>query len=60
TNIVIAECDPSFNLKKFIDKMKEHGVFFFSISPSRFRMVTHLDVNSQMIDALSEKIKLAL
>lgn len=60
TNIVIAECDPSFNLKKFIDKMKEQGVLFFSISPNRFRMVTHLDVNSQMMDALSEKIKLAL
>ena len=60
TNIVIAECDPSFNLKKFIDKMKEHGVLFFPISPIRFRMVTHLDVKSQMIDELSEKIKLAL
>jgi threonine aldolase len=60
TNIVIAECDPSFNLKKFIDKMKEQGALFFSISPTRFRMVTHLDVNSQMMDALSEKIKLAL
>ena len=60
TNIVIAECDPSFNLKNFIDKMRDQGVLFFSISPTRFRMVTHLDVNSQMIDALSEKIKLAL
>jgi acetylornithine/succinyldiaminopimelate/putrescine aminotransferase len=57
---VITECDPSFNLKNFIDKMRDQGVLFFSISPTRFRMVTHLDVNSQMIDALSEKIKLAL
>lgn len=60
TNIVIAECDPSFNLKNFIDKMRDQGVLFFSISPTRFRMVTHLDVNSQMIEALSDKIKLTL
>ena len=60
TNIVIAECDPSFNLKMFIEKMKEQGVLFFAIAPTRFRMVTHLDISHNMIDALSEKIKIAL
>jgi threonine aldolase len=57
---VIAECDPSFNLKMFIEKMEEQGVLFFAISPTRFRMVTHLDISHNMIDALSEKIKIAL
>ena len=57
TNIVIASCDPSFNLKGFIEKMKQQGVLFFSISPTRFRMVTHLDVTSEMIEMLPEKIK---
>jgi threonine aldolase len=57
TNIVIAECDPSFNIKQFIEKMKENGVLFFSISPTRFRMVTHLNVTSDMIEMIPEKIK---
>ena len=57
TNIVIAECDPSFNIKQFIEKMKENGVLFFSISPTRFRMVTHLNVTSDMIEMVPEKIK---
>ena len=60
TNIVIATCDPSFALNTFIDKMKQQGVLFFSISPSRFRMVTHLDINKEMIEMLPEKIKRAL
>ena len=57
TNIVIAECDPSFNIKKFIEKMNDNGVRFFSISPTRFRMVTHLNVTSEMIEMIPEKIK---
>ena len=57
TNIVIAECDPAFNMKQFIEKMKLNGVLFFSISPTRFRMVTHLNVTSDMIEMIPEKIK---
>jgi threonine aldolase len=60
TNIVIAECDPAFDLKSFIEKMKQQGVLFFAISPTRFRMVTHLDVSSEMIEQLPEKIKHSL
>lgn len=57
TNIVIAECDVKFDLKNFIEKMKEHGVLFFSIAPSKFRLVTHLDVTSDMIEMIPRIIK---
>ena len=57
TNIVIAECESSFDLKSFIEKMKQQGVLFFAISPTRFRMVTHLNVTTDMIEMISDKIK---
>ncbi len=57
TNIVIAECESGFNLKAFIERMKEKGVLFFAISPTRFRMVTHLDINASMINHLQDTLK---
>ena len=44
-------------LKSFIEKMKQQGVLFFAISPTRFRMVTHLNVTTDMIEMISDKIK---
>jgi threonine aldolase len=57
TNIVIAECEEGFNLTAFIEKMKTAGILFFAISPTKFRMVTHLDVNQGMIEKLIYTIK---
>ena len=57
TNIVIAECLPDFNLAAFISNMREKGVLFFAISPTRFRMVTHLDIDSDMINQLEDSLK---
>ena len=57
TNIVIAECLPDFNLPAFISAMTDKGVLFFAISPSRFRMVTHLDISSSMINQLQDILK---
>jgi len=57
TNIVIAECMPDFNLSAFISNMKEKGVLFFAISPTRFRMVTHLDIHADMINQLEDSLK---
>jgi threonine aldolase len=57
TNIVIAECEEGFNLTGFIEKMKAEGILFFSISPTKFRMVTHLDVDRDMIEKLIHTIK---
>ncbi|MFZ9686958.1 MAG: threonine aldolase family protein [Chitinophagaceae bacterium] len=60
TNIVIAECDPAFDMKGFIEKMKNHGVKFLAISSNKFRMVTHLNIDADMINILNEKIKQSL
>lgn len=56
TNIVIATCEPGFDMPAFISKMKDKGILFFSISPNKFRMVTHLDVSADMIMKLEETI----
>ncbi|MFN5422451.1 MAG: threonine aldolase family protein [bacterium] len=56
TNIVIAEVSPDFDLKDFMKKMSEKGILFFSLSPNRFRMVTHLDISAQMIDKLQDTL----
>jgi hypothetical protein len=37
--------------------MSEKGVLFFAISPTRFRMVTHLDIHADMINQLEEILK---
>lgn len=57
TNIVIAECESGFNLQAFIATMREKGVLFFAISPTRFRMVTHLDISASMINQLQDILK---
>ena len=57
TNIVIAECMPDFNLPAFISNMSDKGVLFFAISPTRFRMVTHLDIHADMINQLEDSLK---
>jgi threonine aldolase len=57
TNILIAECADGFNLTGFIEKMKAAGILFFAISPSKFRMVTHLDIDQNMMDKLVDTIK---
>ncbi len=57
TNILIAECNADFDLPGFINQMREKGILFFSLSPNRFRMVTHLDITSDMIHTLTETIK---
>ena len=57
TNIVIAECMPDFNMPAFISNMQDKGVLFFAISPTRFRMVTHLDIHEDMINQLEDSLK---
>jgi threonine aldolase len=57
TNIVIAETVEGFDLTGFIEKMKASGILFFAISSNRFRMVTHLDIDVNMMNKLSEVLK---
>lgn len=57
TNIVIAECAEGFDLPGYIQKMKSAGILFFPISSSKFRMVTHLDIDAERIEKLIQTIK---
>jgi threonine aldolase len=57
TNIVIAECVDGFDVQQFIQKMKDQNILFFAISPTRFRMVTHLDFKPEMLDSLEKSLK---
>jgi threonine aldolase len=50
TNIVIAETLPPWSPAKFAARMKERGVLLLPFSPTRFRMVLHLDVTPDMLD----------
>lgn len=57
TNIVIAEVAPDFDLNNFIQKMSSEGILFLSLSPNRFRMVTHLDITAAMINKIEDTLK---
>jgi threonine aldolase len=57
TNIIIAECSDGFDVPSFVQKMKEAGILFFPISPTRFRMVTHLDFSTEMLNPLEKSLK---
>jgi len=45
TNIIIAEIGAPWTPASFVQKMKEHGVLLFAFSPTRIRIVLHLDIS---------------
>jgi threonine aldolase len=57
TNIVIANCVEGFDVPAFVQKMKAEGILFFAISPTAFRMVTHLDFTADMLNPLEKSLK---
>jgi threonine aldolase len=57
TNIVIANCVQGFDVPAFVQKMKADGILFFAISPTAFRMVTHLDFTAEMLNPLEKSLK---
>ena len=52
TNILIFEVMDAYTPVSFCDKMKEHGILCVPISPTQVRMVTHLDIDNEMIKNL--------
>jgi threonine aldolase len=50
TNIIIAEIGDPWTPATFVEKMKEHGVLLFAFSPTRIRMVLHLDITPAMVE----------
>ncbi len=57
TNIIIAEVKAPWTPAKFVEKMKEKDILLFSFSPTRFRMVTHLDISPDMVARTIETIE---
>ncbi|MEI8052589.1 MAG: low-specificity L-threonine aldolase [Bacteroidota bacterium] len=56
TNMIIFEVSGKFDAKSFSAYLKERNVFCIPISSSQVRMVTHLDITSEMVNHLTALI----
>ena len=52
TNIIIHEVEGPYTAKSFVEKLAQHNVLAFDVSPTQVRMVTHLDITRPMVDSL--------
>jgi len=50
TNIIIFSIKQKFTPKELVEKMKEQNIYWYAISPTQVRIVTHLDVSPEMIE----------
>jgi len=50
TNIVIFELYENWTAAKFVEAMKEQGIYAYAIAKQRVRLVTHLNIDDEMID----------
>jgi threonine aldolase len=57
TNIIIFEVKSPYTSKSLVAKMKEENILWYSISPTQIRIVTHLDVTSEMIEKTIQTIE---
>jgi len=49
TNIIIFEVQAPYTAKALAEKFREYHIKCIAISPTQVRMVTHLDINEQMV-----------
>jgi len=49
TNIIIFSVKPPLTSKMFVEKLKEHNILGYAISPTQVRLVTHLDITEEMV-----------
>ncbi|MBS1627305.1 MAG: threonine aldolase [Bacteroidetes bacterium] len=56
TNIIICEIKGKYTATEFSQKMKEHGILLFAISPTHIRMVLHLDITKEMVETTIQTI----
>lgn len=49
TNIIIFSVKNEMTPKLFIEKMKEHNILMYPISPTQVRIVVHLDIIQEMV-----------
>jgi threonine aldolase len=57
TNILIFSVKDRFNPKSLVAKMGEQNIFWYAISPTQVRIVTHLDITPEMIQKTIEVIE---
>lgn len=57
TNIVIVHFKPGVDAQKVVEAFREKGIYILALGPGTIRLVTHLDVTSEMITVLLEAIK---
>jgi threonine aldolase len=50
TNIIIFEVAGKYSAAKLAEDLKKHNILVIAISKTQIRMVTHLDINSDMIN----------
>lgn len=55
TNIVMINTKDS--AQQWVDELKENGILCMALGPNRLRLVTHLDLNDQDINAVCAAIK---
>lgn len=48
TNIVIFELNEGITAPDLVARLKEHSILGYAIAPNRIRLVTHLDISSDM------------
>lgn len=57
TNIVIFELKDGVSAPQMVNQLKEREILAYAIAPNRVRLVTHLDITSQMIEKTAEELK---
>lgn len=57
SNIIVFEVQDSVDLQKLILKLDSEGLRVSAFGPQQIRLVTHLDINDDMINYSIEKIK---
>lgn len=57
TNIVIFSVSGRFTPQSLVAIMKEAGIYWYAISPTQVRIVTHLDISPMMIEKTVDVIR---
>jgi threonine aldolase len=52
TNILIFEIKDNYTAASFCEELKQEGILCIPISPTQVRMVTHLDIDKEMVNNL--------
>lgn len=57
TNIIIFKTHEKINTQEFLEYFKAKDIHFFSLTPGAFRLVTHLDFNDEMLEAMRKSLR---